>query len=78
MNEPSRSTCQCVGQRTLWLAQEYRAPLVARKLIAGKRDGKKTMMYLPSVEAYVASLPDRVSWLRDRWAGGGLSSPPVP
>lgn len=30
-----------------------------RKLIAGKKDGRKTMIDLRSVEAYVKNLPDR-------------------
>ena len=33
--------------------------LLSRKRITGKKDGRKTMVHLPSVEAYVQSLPDR-------------------
>ena len=47
------------GLRTLWLAQNTVHRLLSRKRITGKKDGRKTMVYLPSVEAYVQSLPDR-------------------
>ena len=54
-----------VRGQSVWFAnamagiKERRIRLLARKRINGKKDGRKTMIDLQSVEAYVKSLPDR-------------------
>jgi excisionase family DNA binding protein len=60
MNEhkPEYVSVRVVCERYGWHKSTVHR-LLSRKRITGKKDGRKTMVYLPSVEAYVQSLPDR-------------------
>jgi excisionase family DNA binding protein len=59
MNEPKEYvSVKHVCERYGWHKSTVHR-LLNRKRIGGKKEGRKTMVHLPSVEAYVKSLPDR-------------------
>jgi hypothetical protein len=58
IEQPEYVSVRWVSEKYGWHKSHVHRLMNAEK-IKGKKDGRKTMVLLASVEAYVASLPDR-------------------